>query len=636
MRHRRKKHPYANEAANPETTPVRLAELAQERELKPIIAANPNTPSNLLQAFALDPNGAVRRATAQNPNTPLPQLLKLIEEFPHEFLRNPILPLLNLAQPDFIKKAQPKAWLQLLRCEEIPQHWIQWFQQDSFVSRSNIKEYLIRSCKAHIRVAGELENTQDPQTIRLDLLLPREQLGNSSYGAGHFLIGNVLPDLVNHWLRQGEFHTNPDTIVSLIHSCPNIDEDILRDLAQHQQAKVREAVARHLNTPEEVLQQLLQDQEPQVQYSLASRRKLPQALLKHLISSNNPRLRRAAALHPQLEIPVLEALAQDPDVTVRRATASRHGLAEHIYSLLAHDSDKIVRQTVAGRHGIAEHIYSLLAQDTKMIIRKIVAARHGLSTELYSRLAQDGSHQVRMALACNVKAPQHILLSLARDEKAIVRQTVAHNPTLPQEAFFLLAEEANSDIQVQLAGNSQLPRELFERFMHHSEPFVLEKLAGNPRIPLDILEHIRIINPHIPPTHPRRSPQTSLELLDAIINQDNVRGRFYRGLQPYQIQDILQKSVVSKQKRIQVLHDYFLHILQFSINDPLRMKLLGYEKLPIQFLYGFARSPIPVERYQSAQHPNASMALLKELAQDANRYVRAAARQQLALRDEKK
>ncbi|GHO64946.1 hypothetical protein KSD_49260 [Ktedonobacter sp. SOSP1-85] len=53
-------------------------------------------------------------------------------------------------------------------------------------------------------------------------------------------------------------------------------------------------------------------------------------------------------------------------------------------------------------------------------------------------------------------------------------------------------------------------------------------------------------------------------------------------------------------------------------------------------LYLFARSPLPLEHYQNAQHPNATKALLKELSQDANRYVRAVARQQLALREEKK
>lgn len=635
MRHRRKKHPYAGEAANPETKPTRLAELAQERELKPIIAANPNTPPSLLEAFALDPNEAVRRATAQNPNTPLAQLLQLIEEFPHAFLRNPILPLLNLAQPDFIKKASPTTWLQLLRCEEIPQHWLQWFQQGHVINASYVKEHVKLSYNAHIRVAGEVTNPQELQKLHLDLLQPRLSLDRGlPEHEGLMLTTMVLPDLAKHWLRLGEFNKHVERLVTLLCYSPNIDEDVLRDLAQHKEVRVRQAVARHPRTPEEVLLQLLQDKKLEVRYSLIKRVHMSSILLAHLVASSDPYLRQAAVRHPQLEEHMLESLARDNDVIVRTA----------------------------------------------------VAARHGLSEQIYSQLAQDKYDQVRVALARNVKTPQHVLLSLARDEEAVVRQAAAQNPTLPEEAFFSLAEDSDDDILAKLAGNSRLPRELFARFVEHTEISVRQKLAANPRIPLELLDQLwhdlelweGIVegiarNPNATPEmlttiaisgnarikaicarHKRtpvpvlqklaeeghvvvslaRNPHTPLKVLEDILAGADIRKSYQKP--DFFLESILYHPSVSKKMRTQMLHSYYMKALRSSTSDWIRPKLLAYEKLPMHFLRIFARSPIPIERYKSAQHPNASNALLKELAQDANRYVRAAARHRLALRNEKK
>ena len=608
MRHRRKKHPYASEAANPETEPVRLTELAQEHELRPIIAANPNALSSLLESFAQDPNTVVRRATAQNPNTPLPQLLKLIEEFPHEFLCNPILPLLNLAQPDFIKKASPKAWLQLLRCEEIPQHWLQWLQQGHVMISSYVKEHVLLSYDAHISVAGEIANLQEMQKMRLDLLQPRSPLYSNNYIHELLILTcTALPDFVNHWLHQQELkNANVENLAIALRYSPSIDEDILRELSEHQVVQARQAVAHHPCTPEDVLLRLLQDSELEIRYSIAKRAKLSQSLLTLLASSSDPLLRKGVARQPQVEKHILEILAQDTDAIVRRAVAARHGLPERLYHQLAYDTD--------------------------MTVRKAIAAKHGLSEQLYYQLAQDTYAPVRMVLARNVKTPPPMLLSLARDIEPVVRHAVAQNPRLPEEAFYHLAKDPNSDILAQLAGNARLPRGLFMRFAEHSDVDIRQKLAANPRISLEILDQLS----HDPALWQSiaRNPRATPDILTAMTTREKMRNS---NQNPSSFQaNSVHRPTVSKKKRTQNRFDYYAKELQSITGDFIRPELLAYEKLPIQFLYSFAHSPIPIERYKSAQHPNASMALLKELAQDANRYVRAAARHQLALRNEKK
>src|SRR5579884_3930443 len=83
-----------DEAANPETPSERLAELAKQSHLAPIIASNPNTPAKTL--------------------------FDLADDHPHEFLANPILPLLHLENPSLFAHMYADSALRLLMCEEIP------------------------------------------------------------------------------------------------------------------------------------------------------------------------------------------------------------------------------------------------------------------------------------------------------------------------------------------------------------------------------------------------------------------------------------------------------------------------------------------------------------------------------------
>jgi hypothetical protein len=59
------------EAANPNTTPERLAELATDENwsVRECVARNPNTPAKTLEQLATDEDSEVRYWVANNPNT---------------------------------------------------------------------------------------------------------------------------------------------------------------------------------------------------------------------------------------------------------------------------------------------------------------------------------------------------------------------------------------------------------------------------------------------------------------------------------------------------------------------------------------------------------------------------------------
>ena len=83
----------------------RLRELAgMHLEYARALGGNPRTPPALLEELAHRPEKGIRRALTGNPSTPETLLFKLACAFPAEFLKNPLLSLLALEDPDFAAK----------------------------------------------------------------------------------------------------------------------------------------------------------------------------------------------------------------------------------------------------------------------------------------------------------------------------------------------------------------------------------------------------------------------------------------------------------------------------------------------------------------------------------------------------
>lgn len=82
------------EARAPTTAPARLVELSQSEV------------------------DAVRNAVAENPSTPLDTLETLWVGHPSAFHRNPVVALLQIAQPDFVRSLRPETLAAVLACDE--------------------------------------------------------------------------------------------------------------------------------------------------------------------------------------------------------------------------------------------------------------------------------------------------------------------------------------------------------------------------------------------------------------------------------------------------------------------------------------------------------------------------------------
>ena len=82
------------EAQNEDTSPERLAELAQMSDiLAYLVAQNVNTSPETLTRLGTSNNQEIVKGVVSNPNTPTKVLIKLGSSFPKELANNPILDL---------------------------------------------------------------------------------------------------------------------------------------------------------------------------------------------------------------------------------------------------------------------------------------------------------------------------------------------------------------------------------------------------------------------------------------------------------------------------------------------------------------------------------------------------------------
>jgi hypothetical protein len=106
------------EASSTETSPARLAELAEQSNplwLVFAVAKNPSAPPPILTLLAAHADEGVASAVAQNPNTPIESLLHLAPKHPQAFQDNPLFPLLLLEDPGLFKRFSAHVMLSLLK-----------------------------------------------------------------------------------------------------------------------------------------------------------------------------------------------------------------------------------------------------------------------------------------------------------------------------------------------------------------------------------------------------------------------------------------------------------------------------------------------------------------------------------------
>ncbi len=646
-------NPLAIEAASIDTPLGRLNELARIPALTALVAANPATASETLERLAQSKEKAVRQAVAQNPNTPIRQLVRLAREFPQEFLSNPILPLLNISQPNFIKEFDAGLWLQLLRTDQIPPAWVKALHQGHILASWQAQEAL-EEARLHIAVAGEATSRwkkQASEALQKDRRLFRYLY--TIHPDIFLLCILVFPALGTQWSTELYWRRKEIPLLLLAH-CPELDGSLIARLARNPEIPLRCAAARHPRAPAKVLSKLADgSQAAQVRRAVASNPGASVKLLRRLAGDSEASVRQATAHHPRLTLELLEVLALDPDPTVRAAAALHPKLSLVIYQLLAEDVEPEVRAALARNVHAPRETLLALAQDAIPEVRIALARNPRLPAEAFTLLFQDTQASVRPSLASNPRLPLPLLEQLAADPDPDIRRGLAANPRTPQELLESWFEEATN--KEPLAARLAQPLFLLRKPNQSSDKALLLALARNPRATPALLTRLAqyhsgkfqsLIGLRAAVAAHKHTP---VETLRWLAGQQERPIQEALASNPHTPLEVLKQTLSAANPKVwaRIAHHPAVLRDQRRILSALLMEKISKDRaatnLPFWFIYPFTELPESrmsdsvnstfwQDRFVVACQEKAPQAILEALRHDGNRFVRAAARSTLIKR----
>ncbi|WP_190966048.1 hypothetical protein [Nostoc spongiaeforme] len=447
------------------------------------VAKSLNTTPELLTELARHKDIKVRQAVAGNPHTPPYILFLLAEEFPQEFLHNPIFPTLDLENPELVI---PGSSLQIiLACDHAPQEWLHRFAISGYhyhllgiVQNPQANQQVLQlaaenpSCdvfiheliKMHVNIAGEMDSgwqeyaeNKLPQIIAASFSdFAAVGCYSSSHSKGHYYqfilwqLG-ITPDLqltkTSEYVQQAiakftdappaylqQFLNIKVNITTLIEVAKNKSTPIecLIELARHHSRVIREAAMRNPSLPRSIVNDFFQER------FLATHPHTAVDKLRELCASKWSFIRWQVAKHPNLELSDLKTLVQSADWRIRECVASHPRT----------DLD-ILKQ---------------LTQDKSDHVRQAVALNSQTPPECLERLSGDRNISVRVNLAKNLHTPLEILLLLYHNQDSRILQKLAYNPTIPQEL----------QQQLQLQFPQTKPHNIYLHWRLFSEPHSYE------------------------------------------------------------------------------------------------------------------------------------------------------------------
>lgn len=584
------------EAADLNTLPERLRLLVKEStELARIVAKNPNADWELLRELAVSDDEIIRLGVIQNPNTPIDVLLSLAQEFPKEFILNPVFPFLLLENPDLAREISLSALLKLLECEELPglflsgaaEHQnaevLQWVAKHPNTPEIAL-EVIAAKTRFDYRLGQILAERQGVSLRVLEKLAIHGAVGVRLYLAKRSQTpSSVLEKLIEYPEHNWNFRLEIEVAVA---KNPNTPLEILNKLIDEGHFKVKQAVAKRANLQKELIVHLATDYRVQAAKLLCENLHIPATLLEELAEHSHLRVRQLVAAHPNTPLDLLIEAAKIHEL--RLHVAENPSTPNNLLEELALDSREDVQAAVANNPSTSAFILGKLAENPA---RDLAVAMHKntpleLLPKILERLAADTRLSVRIFVAKHPQTPAEILAKWAKD-KWEVRLYIAQNPNAPVEVLEQLAKDFSSEVRASVGKNTNTPASALERLANDWEAEVRRAVASNTSTPTDVLERL---------------------------------------IKDYQCTILVAENPSTPQNALRQLEGLpgFEWYLVRHANTPLdvRQKLLA----------NFSRSYIELDRLYVARHPDTPTEILEILAKDKDVKVQRAAKRALRKR----
>ena len=152
---------------------------------------------------------------------------------------------------------------------------------------------------------------------------------------------------------------------------PMLTESQMLELAKNGEYSVRKALASRLDLTTDVIREFLRSEPEPELVALALRGYNGTELLTELAQNSDSRIRRLAASHENTPEKSLLELVHDNHKMVRHAIVSREEIPLDVQKILARDPSAEIRMDLARRDDLFFSAYEILKEDLDLSVRKI-------------------------------------------------------------------------------------------------------------------------------------------------------------------------------------------------------------------------------------------------------------------------
>ena len=647
----------SNPARDPDASPqVLLGLMGKDDATDRLLAVHPKADSKLLERLSHSSDSATRRSVAKNPNTPQQAFVRLGQQFPKEFLANPMLDLLLLENPTLMEQVPGALLVRLLKQADCPVSLLTWasaqpqakVQLAAAMNPSaglEAKERLRQSQHPAVREAAQPDTAgvgQDPEMAFEHAV--RERLGSISrleldeawqagdiglaqwnalplafrlnHAASHFWSGELaaVVRLISElgWTLDQVQARLPGFVRWVeIARFPATAAPVLKVLAGDKDAGVRQEVAANPNTAVPVLEELAKNVAANVRKSVAMNRNTPASVLKTLARDGDEAVRGTVAWNPNSPVRVLEELAKDHHKRVRAGVAENMSAPAHVFEMLGADRDESVRRRLACNPRTPGPMLEALAKDGDSDVRKYVAENPGSSSSA--------------------------LYTLSTDSRASVRMAVAKSPACPASVLDALIEDADLEVLKAVAQSRFAPAHVLEAMFQKGSSYLYYRLASNPVTPIHVLEELSRLDGPLTTwiqvevaLHPSLPEGRRRDLLEALSKRPSEGDRSSAAQNPAMPSSALEtlssdsKSSVRRAvaSNLQCPPEVLTRLAKDG--SAVQEELARNPNTPLEVLVELAASKFPQVRKKLAVHAHRSAELRRKLGADPDEDIRAA------------
>ena len=453
----------------PETPGRILQDLARINVswLREAVACHPNTPDSVLEELAGDEYVCVRCSVARNPNTPARILQHLADSKDYPDYEDEY-------DDEHSWDVRENGWDIRCNVARNPNTSVSVLQQLSGDKHFDVREAAIENLCQNVAFNLEspgsvLQHLAESEDWRIAMAVARHpntpaialsQLAKHYDAQVRMVVArnpktplNVLEELLEDKekdvreaasanLNQIASNSNaPGSILEQLKAATNPEsQEVLRELATSKWVPIREAIARHLNTPTHVLEQLATDKNNAIRTCVAQNPNTPASLLEQLAADKDGDVVIAVAGNLNTSMRLLEQLVlkgmrnRQISGIYRLSTDRNPNAPACLLEQLAQKGIRNKHIEAAAKNLILQHPDSAFVFVQEYIesfepsFSRLLVLLHPLApSSLLEKNFRSSSWLERYAIAQNPNTPSHIRQRLVQDGNRIVRATARAN-----------------------------------------------------------------------------------------------------------------------------------------------------------------------------------------------------------------